>query len=265
MQFIIYAPPFDPASGGSQALYELNKDLNKIGYKSQIMSWDKIHPYNQDSIVIYPEIIPNNPINASKVVRYFLHRDGFIFGKPVNIGPNDFILTWSEQYIKNYHARLYKYVIPEYFNDKNTKPTLERLLDCTYVGKGSGWTDQPCRILPNTIHIGSNGYLPRKSLSELFKITRIIYNYDALSMLNVEAVLCGALVTVLEYRPFTKQDFENTDLEYPTITVDNNQIILPINYFEQRERFINKVYSINKNYLNTLTSVIEKIQKHFNC
>lgn len=257
MKFIVAAPKYNPLSAGCRALYDLNQSLNQNGYQSEIMLYtEPPRPYDSNAVVIYPEVIPENPLNATKVVRYMLNKDGLITGKPIRFGANDFILTWFDCLHNPYHARLWKPLIPDFFNDHATRSALDRNIDCTYIGKGAGITD--CKVIPNTIYV--NG-LSRKALADLLRQTRILYTYDPLSVLNSEAMFCGAMVCILNYKPFDPRDIDNL---WPSIKVHDNKLIMALDYQEQREKHISTLKSTVKNYNNTLNAVVEKIKQHFN-
>lgn len=261
MNFIIYAPPYKADSGGITVLYNLKDDLNKLGHTCSIIHFGNKTTYDPNSIVIYPEIISNNPLNAKYVIRYFLHMDGYISGTPVNIGSRDFIITWSKCYYPNAHAVLYNYPITKHFHDKNTEPPLNRNIDCTWIHKGANHTK--ATVIPNSIHIAANGPLSNKGLADLLRQTRILYSYDILTRVVYEAIFCGAYVVPLLWQPFTAQDIVNSELEFPWISVKDNNLIIPLDYTQQRDRFIQKVQKVNGQYINTLETVINQISNHF--
>lgn len=45
----------------------------------------------QDGIVIYPEIIPDNPLRSRRVVRWLLNRPGYVLGQPMNYSAEDYL------------------------------------------------------------------------------------------------------------------------------------------------------------------------------
>lgn len=262
MKFIIYAPPYKHNSGGTTVLYNLCDDLNRIGHDCKVITFGQTTDYDPESIVIYPEVVPGNPLNASRIVRYFLHLDAYITGIPVDIGPNDFILTWSTVYYKKSHAVLYNYPITKHFHDRDTKPTLNRSIDCTWIHKGQFHTN--ATVIPNSIHIGGNGPLSNQGLADLLRQTRIVYSYDILTRVAYEAIFCGAVVVPLLWYPFTADQIVDTEVEFLWVSVIDNNISIPLNYNEQREKFIDKVHTVNKNYLNNLESITEQMKHHFN-
>src|SRR3954469_3045856 len=89
--FLVWAPPYTHRSSGVRALYRLCHHLNNGGYPSAIMServandlpdWSTPFHFGPvgDSIVIYPEIVSGNPLQARKVVRWALNNPGLLGG-----------------------------------------------------------------------------------------------------------------------------------------------------------------------------------------
>lgn len=256
MNFIVYAPPYNFASAGIRVLYELNNDLIQLGHKSEIRYiQDHDKKIDSDVIVIYPEVITNNPLNANHVVRYFLNLDGFLFGQPVEVGINDFILVWENFFYPRAHAQLNKPLISDIFNNRDTVPAYERTIDSTFLGKGAGFGFYP---IPNTVLIGSAGPLPRKALASLLRQTRVLYTFDPLTMVIPEAIFSGAFVCVKNYRPFTDKNFN-----YPTVKIENDDLIIPLNYQDKREKYLNSLKQTVKQYKENLITTISKIQSHF--
>lgn len=256
MKFIVYAPPYNPASAGIKALHELHNELIQLGHESKIVFHGVVKPCDPKTIVIYPEIISDNPLSAQYVVRYMLNSNGFITGVPIDFGPKDFILTWENFYHKNAHAQLHKPIIPDWFHDRDTISPLERSIDSCYIGKSVRYNVHP---VPNTILINSTGPLSRKALASLLRQTRILYTFDPLTMMVPEALFCGAFICVLNYQPWKPEDFGF----YPTVQIENNNLIIPLDYTDQRDRYINMLKSAVKNYRTNLANVVKKIQKHY--
>lgn len=265
MKFYIYSPPLtNNISNGIHALHQLCNNINSLNYTCSIINWgDTIQP-NTNDIIIYPEVIQGNPLNFKHIVRYMLNREGYILGNTINQTPDDYILTWSNLYTNTYHSVLNYVSLNEFeiFNDANTKPVLQRNLDCTYIGKGSSYTD--CNILPDTIEINRNNPINKYALADLLKSTRILYTYDPITLVNLEAILSGALVCILNYIPYNKEEWQSSDLNLPTITVENNNIVIPKSYNLDRKHYINTIKSNSNNYINNLHITIKKILKHFN-
>lgn len=265
MKFIVYAPPYNAHSAGISALYNLNDSLNQLGHSSEIMVFEQFRVYDSQAIVIYPEVISDNPLKAQRVVRYMFYFDGHISGRPIAPGPNDFILAWDRIFYPNAHDVLAVSSVPEYFNDRDTKSVLDRNIDCTYFGKGVGYVSNP-QVLPNTLYIGNSiagGIpIPRPALADLLRQTRILYTYDPISQIVQEAIFCGAMVSVLSWRPIDGIELKDI-FDYPNVRVENNNIIVPLNYQQTRQQYIDYYKSLFTDYKKNLARVVQRIQDHF--
>ena len=152
LSFIIYTPPYDPNSGGAIVLYELCKLLSDLGHDSKIwlankpltdsntivsffgstaywlwvLLGKKRGKYNgpveyadkEDighSIVVYPETISGNPLNADHVVRWFLNRPGRLTGE-VRYGENELFFYQHKQFndlkVNPYHKNQLRILKP---------------------------------------------------------------------------------------------------------------------------------------------------------
>ena len=102
---IIYThmPHFDFKDGGTVAQYNLARILDELGQNVRIYShtgiliqnnifnkfYNNDFPIDENSVVIYCEGTPGNPLNAKNVVRWMLSE----FGKNV---PYDYVNTWGK-------------------------------------------------------------------------------------------------------------------------------------------------------------------------
>ena len=136
MQIIIASPPYNDYSDGIKVLHFLSHSLNSLGYISKVLLMDTSDPTFQKfisgnqklglnpeyltesikssnevdlqkDIVIYPEIISNNPANAKNVIRYFLNKPGNVIGNKIDIQPRDFLLSYQKIFFPNANFSLY--------------------------------------------------------------------------------------------------------------------------------------------------------------
>ncbi len=101
--YLIVAPSYTEKSAGAKVLHVLCDALNKVGQKAYICPMGEItfHPDldtplykgEEDPIVIYPEIVNGNPLNARHVVRYLLYYAG-IYAGPCSL-PQEGDKVWS--------------------------------------------------------------------------------------------------------------------------------------------------------------------------
>lgn len=151
----------------------------------------KIDFSSGDLVVIYPEIIFGNPLNAKKIVRWFLHHPGYHEGKylyginelyfryhsGIKI-PSDLEISTSSLELKVVHYPV------EFYNKENQ---LQNRLGTAYsIRKGVG---------KNLVHDSTNSILidgrSHQEVSEIFKSVETFISYDTRSAYSTFAVLCG--------------------------------------------------------------------------
>ena len=118
--YLINAPIFALDGGGCLVLYYLCKLLRDLGETAYLIpllknkrfwkkwcikakrSGFKEHIWKQDEltneVVIYPEVVHGNPNNAKNVVRYLLHKPGFITNGKFHYGESDLIIGYREAF-----------------------------------------------------------------------------------------------------------------------------------------------------------------------
>lgn len=234
MKFLVYAPLYNEKSAGIMMLYTLNDELKRLGYESEIILIGEIFSVPDDAIVIYPEVVDGNPLFAKNVVRYFLNREGMAARNKVNPSPNDFILAFNKLYYENPHATLRYEKLNPHCHFEIT-PNSTRKLDCTYIGKGIFYSDQ-CKVIPGTIEITRTAPLDKEALADLLKITKLFFTYDICSLINSEAIICGAIVVPLLFYPYNSDE-----LEYPYAYIENGVVRLPEDYENKREAYISMI------------------------
>jgi len=261
MRFLVSAPEKSASSAGINALYELSEDLKTLGYNSEIALWTQFHNLRDDDILIYPEVVVGNPLHAKNVVRYVLNREGILTGNKMNAGENDFIFAWPKLYYPSSHANLLKFSIPSFFNDLDTKFALERNIDCTYIGKGSIYKN--CPIIPNTLEINKHNPINKPALADLLRNTRFLYTYDTLTSIINESILCGAILIPLHWHPFSEEEYNQSDYKFPYANLTQHNVIIPLNYVNERKQYIDNIKNTNLNYLSKLNEIATQMVQHF--
>ena len=201
MNFTIFAPNYNEKSGGSWVLHFLCDQLNKIGHTSTVFIYEKEQITNpnfntpvghiQNSVVVYPEIIVNNPLNATNVVRYLLNKEGALQKRMINWGKTDYPLSYSKAFRDDCESLFYPICDLSLFYDNGT----ERTQNAFYIGKGYLTGDCPkldcfeiTRTFPST----------KQELADVLRKSKILFSYDAFSATNIDAALCGCLPYLLQ-------------------------------------------------------------------
>lgn len=114
--YYIYAVDYRESSNGVMALHVLCDALNRAGQAAYLLNTRISHPalnvrlleaddverhaqIGLPPVVIYPEVVSNNPLRAAAVVRWMLNRSGALTGKPVAAGEHDLVYYYSQNFV----------------------------------------------------------------------------------------------------------------------------------------------------------------------
>jgi hypothetical protein len=259
MNFTVYAPSYNDKSGGAWVLHFLCDQLNKIGHESKIFIYEAsqiVNPqfdtpigYLEESVVVYPEIIVNNPLNAKNVVRYLLNKEGALQKRMISWGKTDYPLSYSRAFRDDCESLFYPICDLSMFYDNGT----ERTQNSFYIGKGYLTGDCPkldcfeiTRTFPST----------KQELADVLRRSKILFSYDAFSATNIDAALCGCLPYLLQ-KPMT--GIENAELgKYWAESTDDVDQAL-----EQMSTLYERIQAMQQSFPERLADQVNKIQKHF--
>jgi hypothetical protein len=90
-----------------------------------------------------------------------------------------------------------------------------------------------------------------------------------MSSTNVDALLCGAIPILIEPDPTKLNLLEKTETGsfpcYVAKIIDGKIFVWKDPAFdEKKEKFICSLFSYKENWINNVTSTLQKINKHFN-
>lgn len=210
MRYVIISPTYNEKTAGIKVLQELQKWLIRFGKDAVIPSIDINAPYyiENDDIVVYPEIIRGNPLNAKRVVRYILNAPGKLGGDS-EYDEKEILVSYDPILAEKYSKGIYLTVpiCEEFFYN----PGYERTLNCVWVGKGIN-TQHPAT--KNCIEITYKWPAKRQELAELLKRTKTFYSYDDKTHLLTEAALCGCVVKVIEGDTLSDHNFGPPNVDH---------------------------------------------------
>jgi len=218
INYIIHAPPYDENKGGPIALHKLCHLLNQLGERAYIYPRKKkkkrifqsrfrgrpftLNPdfdtpvaeqhHLENALIVYPEVIAGNPLNAENVIRWFLHRPGYHTGK-IDYGENELYFFFDKAsddpgINKNPDNQLFVIQLhPAYRN-----LGYERDGSCYLVRKGSDSS-----IIHNTKNSIKIDGLSHYEIAEIFNKKEIFYSYDEFTMYSQFAALCGCVSVVI--------------------------------------------------------------------
>jgi hypothetical protein len=216
--YIIYSSSYDENVGGSIVLHKLCHVLNQLGEHAYLwprkkkrydLRWvlkrknfEMCASFNtpfasskhlKNSIVVYPEIVSGNPLQAKNVVRWFLHRPGYHTGK-INYGENELYFSFDEAsddsaINTNPDNRLTILSLNPAYKNQNRGG---RFGSCYMMRKGEG------RLLIHDVEnsIRLDG-MSHREIADVFNRTKIFYSYDEFTMYSQFAALCGCISVVI--------------------------------------------------------------------
>lgn len=259
MKFTIFAPSYNEKSGGAWVLHFLCHSLNQIGYESNVFIYEAsklVNPkfntpqgYINNSIVIYSEIIINNPLKAEKVVRYMLNKEGILQGRMINWGATDYPLAFSKVYKENCETLFYPNCdLSIFYCDGRPK-----IQNSFYVGKGYLYGNCPKL---DCFEITREHPKSKQELAEALRNSKILFSYDCVSATNTDAALCGCLPYFLQ-KP--NVDLSNSELgKYwaeSTDEIDSALLAMSTLY--------DRIDGLQKLFLDRLELQSQKIIQHF--
>lgn len=216
LTFVVWAPAFTLASGGILALHRLANNLSELGHRTYLWSpnknpswkgellgpraslleiFDPIPYHVTKPIVIYPEIIIGNPLQAVYVVRWILNTPGTCGGDGV-YGQRDLIVKWSDEYQigPEYRSAGELTAWRNYDHFMDYKRT--RMGTCYAVRKGFNKSQN--QHPPEALCIDDYGQRGMDDyLIHTFNRRELFVCYDHHTMLPVLAALCGCPAVVI--------------------------------------------------------------------
>lgn len=296
-KYIVWAYPFQSNSGGVIVLHKLCHMLNELGQKAYLWpgegSFDNFQLYEKyntpmasmsdltDSIIIYPEIVVGNPLNAKNVVRWILNTPGVIGGDGI-YGENDLLFYFSKAFNSNKRTQGNYLQIFEMNNAMYQDYKKERTGSC-YV-KRKGRARELVHDLLESEEITNTS--PSQELVDLFNKKEYFFSYDDATFLLLQAAMCGCISVVIPKDGVTPYHWRNLsptrktgiaygfdDIEHALNTKENVRkhlesldafSIVMVQEFIDRSQ--NHFGSDNDNYSKSVKSVYNrsKIELHFN-
>lgn len=169
----------------------------------------KIPFISKNTIVIYPEVVYGNFLNAKFVVRWLLYYNRYM-GDPCAFGKNDLVISYRDVYNDD-ELNPSKHVVKiNYFDSTLYKQYNfgERIGCCYIIRKGTGRVDLPASyngpIIDN---------LPEEVKVQVLNKCQYCYIYDTQTFYSRIAAVCGCIPIVLLEEGKSKQHYLGPDYE----------------------------------------------------
>lgn len=218
-EFLIYMNCFDPSSGGQVAMHKLCHDINEAGGKAWITSRYTHPKLNSpflgncvipidECIVIYPEIVHGNPVNAKHVVRWILNTPGKCGGVGTGFYENkkDTDLVYKYSTFFEYDGLVTgmmrtSYIDFDLFKNNQIKRDIK---ECFLIKKGGVANVKHSDIAIDFSRFQSNWVEASKILNRC----ETFYCYDNECFWVTLAALCGCVVVVIPNTELTSIEWK---------------------------------------------------------
>ncbi len=232
--YYIFCPSYDYRSSGVRALHILCHALNEAGQRAYLypdnpiwgsnpslntpainMLPEHMNYYNQngvDPIIIYPDKIACNPLNAEKIVRYLLAPAG-LYGGPTDFPGEE---VWS--YLPGIaESQGNDRVLRVPVTDRNIFHTPKISLQGDHRREGLCFYSRKYDLIHGNRLLSLTADMRRiegrpENVAELLRNSRACYTYEN-SQIIQEAQLCGCPVVLIRTEYFNK--FETKDGHIP--------------------------------------------------
>jgi hypothetical protein len=282
LQIIMYSPMFDINCGGIVAMHNFVKLINGLNnaniygklfifnntkYKNIFCNdFANIYDVNDNTIVIYPEIVSGNPLNAKKCMRWILLDLGIEM--PLNHyekwGKKDLVYFWETKETTNkYFKPLSCHWLNNIFYNKGLKFE-ERYKTC-YLFKKSRLIHKNIKYSHKSDSIFLDNIISLKEKSDIFNECKYFYCYDPNTMYVIYAALCGCIPILYPLEGVSKEDFMknriyncNNELIDIGFAYGNNDLEInnSIEKNKNSELYVNKIFDF---YKKTVTIFCDEI------
>ena len=236
-KFLVYAPDYDQSSGGCICLHSLAEMLKVLGYESFIITnkrrlgstystiareddpWRILE--RSETVVIYPEVVTDNPIDAEVIVRWFLNSPGR-FGTPEQYRPNGLQYLYSNMFSvasqKDYMGILrVNDPMLKLYSEADIKRQVRQ--GTGYIVRKGSHKLQDFPVSPGWLlieeEISSNESAVVNGI-EIFNSLEVFVSYDDATFLSASAAMCGCLSVVIPSKEMTAAEWrkKNVGLMY---------------------------------------------------
>ncbi|MGV0104106.1 Glycosyltransferase 2-like domain-containing protein [Nostoc sp. DSM 114160] len=220
LNFIISAPAFKFNTGGVIALYNLARIIYEYNIPCKIFDTDGARlpnnifddyatqaDLNENTVVIYPEGVVGNPVNARYVVRWILCELGIHC-------PHDIYTTWGkDDFVYHYgtynpqkNIKDYNILSPLYVDPALKDYAKSRDGYCHIIRKGHKFHKPLIHIHPSDSLL-LDDRLSQEVLIEIFNRKEYLISYDPYSYITCMAALCGCISIVIPIKGTSKEQW----------------------------------------------------------
>ena len=277
IKIVIFTPKLYMNCGGHVILHYIAKMINDLKYKNiyaKLYCYDgskynnifcndfaDINEINDNTVVIYPEIIKNNPLNAKNVIRWILLDLGIEMptNHYINWSKNDIVYHWEPSKLKNTKQLSIPYLDSKIKNCNNNN----RAKTCYLIKKAS-----LIHKNINYMHPNDSISLDNKNIDEIIDIfnnCKYFYCYDPNTFYMIIAPICGCITILYPLEEYTRLEYFKNRMTYKNgyiydsgIAYGNidSEIVYALNTLNESLNNFNKLLDI---YINELILFLDDI------
>jgi hypothetical protein len=278
LDFIIVTPVYRRSSAGVVVLHELAKRICDEGFQARVLLHHGGVFFSSDidghyldaartrlrstetidetcltnTIFVFPETIPNNSINAKKVVHYFLFYDGYHIGQHVDIQRGSFIACYSASFYFRSDMILFLPVLPNLPETHDIDSFSNRRLDVTYIDDRKNTHKRKPYFLEGTLGITKDFPRENTELQRYLGNTRYFFSWSHSNSTSSDALIAGALpiyvnagdeYDVNDVNSISIGELAGFSVDFPWGVVDLSNksttvIFVPSDYHERRSKYL---------------------------
>jgi hypothetical protein len=222
IKIVIYTPSLYDKCGGINALHRLTELINNLKHKfvyAKLYCYDGskyvnkycndfANPFeiNDNTIVIYPEIVKGNPLNAKYVLRWILLDLGIEMDKThyLNWNQTDIVYHWEPNTTNNKIKQLSIPFLEKEFKNYNSK---KRTKTCFIVKKGPlihGSSKIKYMHPTDSINIDNMSLI---DIVKVFNESHTFYCYDPNTFYILSATVCGCISVIYPIENMSADSF----------------------------------------------------------
>ena len=267
IKIVIYTPHLYEKCGGIKSLHYLAQKINNLNKKklyAKLYCYDGskyvnnycndfANPFeiNENTIVIYPEIVKGNPLNAKYVVRWILLELGIEMPKIhyLNWNKSDIVYHWEPNSAKTNQQLAVPFLDEQFKNFNNSK----RTKTCFLIKKGPLIHDNIKYFHPpDAIKIDN---MDLNDIVKIFNESHTFYCYDPNSFYLISATVCGCISVIYPIKHISSDIYFKNRITYIDNVVFNAGIAYG-NSTEQLTHARNTLSDVSKN-INILLAKYE--------
>lgn len=159
---------------------------------------------SKNTVVVYPEIISGNPLNADNVVRWLLHKPGY-HTKEIFFGENDLFFAYQSIFNDKKLNPTSRLLTISFINDTLCKQTNfeKRKGNCYIIRKGKNRDD-----LPKSFDGAIIDDMTEVEIAAIFNKCKYCISYDTMTFYSSFATICGCISIVVPMPGVTKEQWQ---------------------------------------------------------